>query len=83
MGESQQVAEVRRSGCVALPGPLTSENFRRLIAARDCEARSPPARSPEMAGKYGEHAEENHNYYPPENSHRPWHFSGLEDWKIR
>ena len=46
MGESQQVAEVRRSGCVALPGPLTSENFRRLIAARDCEARSPAVTRP-------------------------------------
>lgn len=33
----EEVAEVRRSGCVALPGALTSENFRRLIAARDCE----------------------------------------------
>lgn len=32
------MAEVRRSGCVAVPGALTSENFRRLIAARDCEA---------------------------------------------
>eukprot|EP00434_Breviolum_minutum_P030737 symbB.v1.2.027184.t1/scaffold2771.1/size70997/6 len=33
----EEVAEVRRSGCVAVPGALTSENFRRLIAARDCE----------------------------------------------
>ena len=32
--------ELRRSGCLALPSPLTSENLRRLIAARDCEARS-------------------------------------------